>query len=69
VLLQMLCGADFMHGGIAMQRRFISVFDFVFLQAQVTCWFFLVARGGVTLLAGHTHQPDESVCGGQHCCH
>jgi hypothetical protein len=31
---------------------------------------FLVTRGGVTLLAGHTHQPDESDCGGlQHCCH
>jgi hypothetical protein len=32
--------------------------------------FLLVTRGGVTLLAGHTHQPDESDCGGlQHCCH
>jgi hypothetical protein len=31
---------------------------------------FLVTRGGVTLLAGHTHQPDESDCGGlQHYCH
>jgi hypothetical protein len=33
-------------------------------------FFLLVTRGGVTLLAGHTHQPDESDCGGlQHCCH
>jgi hypothetical protein len=30
----------------------------------------LVTRGGVTLPAGHTHQPDESDCRGlQHCCH
>jgi hypothetical protein len=35
-----------------------------------SCFFLLVTRGGVTLLAGHTHQPDESDCGGlQHCCH
>jgi TctA family transporter len=33
-------------------------------------YFFLVTRGSVTLLAGHTHQPDESDCGGlQQCCH
>jgi hypothetical protein len=31
---------------------------------------FFCYKGRLTLLAGHTHQPDESDCGGlQHCCH
>jgi hypothetical protein len=39
-------------------------------HTQKLALFLLVTRGGVTLLAGHTHQPDESDCGGlQHCCH
>jgi hypothetical protein len=44
--------------------------DCVALHLSCCHLFFLVTRGGVTLLAGHTHQPDESECGGlQHCCH
>jgi hypothetical protein len=40
------------------------------LPSGALMFFLLVTRGGVTLLAGHTHQPDESDCGGlQHCCH
>jgi hypothetical protein len=42
----------------------------VLVHALPPFLFLLVTRGGVTLLAGHTHQPDESDCGGlQHCCH
>jgi hypothetical protein len=40
------------------------------VSALFLFFFLLVTKGGVTLLAGHTHQPDESDCGGlQHCCH
>jgi hypothetical protein len=44
----------------------ISSYGLLF-GAFIFCW---LQGEATTLLAGHTHQPDESDCGGlQHCCH